>query len=337
MTNTTTSYYDLNIEESWIDYLRSRLPYSFMHVSEAEPQGRTKRFRLSEPVLLTGLKAAERHNFWKRGNVYYMTGKLMDYYSMSQVTWNYRLLEVIQLRTRDVRAQRWPTDAFTFYNSMQMEKVWEFVQDNHLDRERVMMTNIILSAELCLKATMTHATFSETGCFNFSAGHNIVKLFEGLPDSLRDEIMEESKVFAKEYLRFRTQIEEEIRTIFGRRPSNPPLGQMAEQEAEAEWNKIAETIRLSPYTAFVNSNDPGTSEEQLSEDWLKEALERIGMIEDADDISQYFRYAPQKDKDDLPVDLITWVLLLGRFLYEHLFPVPSSGNAARSGFPLRSS
>ena len=72
-----------------------------------------------------------------------------------------------------------------------------------MDRERVMMTNIILSAELCLKATMTHATFSETGCFNFSAGHNIVKLFEGLPDSLRDEIMEESKVFAKEYLRFR--------------------------------------------------------------------------------------------------------------------------------------
>ena len=337
MADTTPSYYDLKIEDSWIDYLRTRLPYSFMHVSEKRPKGEPRHFRLSEPVLLTGMKAAERHNFWKRGNVYYMTGKLMDYYSMSQVGWTYRLLEVKQLLTRDAIARfGWPTDAFTFYNSMQMEKVWDFVQDNHLDRERVMMTNIILSAELCLKATMTHATFSETGCFKFSAGHDVVKLFEGLPDSLRDEILAESKVFAKEYLGFRTQIEEEILGIHGHRLSQPQFVFPAEQEAEAEWNQIAERIRQNSYTAFVNSNDPGKTDKQLHEDWLKEALERIGMIEDPHDISQYFRYAPQKDKDDLPVDLISCVLLLGRFLYEHLFPVPSSGNAPLSGFPLRS-
>ena len=200
-----------------------------------------------------------------------------------------------------------------------------------------MMTNIILSTELCLKATMTHATFSETGYFKFSTGHDIVKLFEGLPDSLRDEIMQQSKIFATEYLGFRTRIEEESLAIHGRRLSHQQLGLITNQETEAEWNQIAETIRQSPYTAFVNSNDPGKSEKQLHEDWLKEALEGIAMIKDFQDISQYFRYAPEQDKDDLPVKPITWVLLLGRFLYEHLFPVPPSQDVPFSGFPFRSS
>ena len=131
-----------------------------------------------------------------------------------------------------------------------MEKVWGFVQDNHLDRERVMMTNVILSAELCLKAIMTHATFKETGYFKFSGGHDVVKLFEDLPDTLRDGITTESNVFAKEYVAFRTQIEEEIKEISDRRFSQ------TKQEVHAEWDQIAERIRESPYTAFVNSNDP---------------------------------------------------------------------------------
>ena len=336
MTDTSSNYYDLNIEDSWMEYLRTRLPYSFNHI-EKKGRGRSTHFVLSEPVLLTGREPAEHHNFWKRGNVYYMTGKLMDYYSMSQVGWLYRLLEAERLLTHGARVRLpWPTDAFTFYNSLQMEKVWSFAQDNNLDRERVMMTNIILSAELCLKATMTHATYSEKGRFEFGAGHNIGKLFEDLPPSLQDAIEVESKVFAKEYLGFRARVEEEIRGILDRRLSPPESGPIAKREAEEEWNRIAERIGQSSYTAFVNSNDPGKRKEQLHEDWFKEALEGIAMVEDFHDISQYFRYAPQKDKDDLPVDLITWVLLLGRFLYEHLFPVPSLGDAPRSGLPLRS-
>ena len=100
MTDTTPSYNELKPEDSWIDYLRTRLPYSFMQISEEKPRRNPKHFQLAEPVLLTGTEAAERHNFWKRGNVYYMTGKLMDYYSMSQVTRGYRHL-VLQRRVRE--------------------------------------------------------------------------------------------------------------------------------------------------------------------------------------------------------------------------------------------
>ena len=337
MTDTTPGYVDLEIADSWVNYLRTRLPYSFMEINEEREHGRLKNFQLSNPVLLTGMKAAERHNFWKRGNVYYMTGKLLDFYSISQVGRMYRLQEVLQLLTRapTIRAG-WPTDVFAFYNSIQMEKVWGFVQDNHLDRERVMMTNVILATEMCLKAVMTHATYKETGSFQFSAGHDVVKLFVGLPDSLQEEVVTESKVFARDYLAFRTQVEDDIKEIVGRRSSRI-MEVPTEQQARTEWVQITDRIRESNYTAFVNSNDPGTSENQLHDDWFKEALDRIRMLEDPHDISQYFRYAPQTDRDELPTDLITQVLLLGRFLYEHLFPVPPGPDLLPlSGFPLGS-
>ena len=70
---TDLSYYDLRVEKTWLDYLRTRLPYSFNRVEE-KGSGQSRHFVLSEPVLLTGFNAGERHNFWRRGNIYYMSG-----------------------------------------------------------------------------------------------------------------------------------------------------------------------------------------------------------------------------------------------------------------------
>ena len=211
-----------------------------------------------------------------------------------------------------------------------MEKVWGFAQDNHLDRERAMMTSVTQAVELCLKAIMSHATFREASCFRFNAGHEIAKLYEDLPDSLRDEIAAESKVFAREYLAFRRQVEADIKSIMALR-SQPQTF----QQTETDWDQMAKRIRESNYTAFVNSNDPGGVDEHLHEGWFEEALDQVRLIEEPGDISQYFRYAPQEDRDELPTGLIDGVLLLGRFMYEHLFPVQSSRNIPLSGFPLR--
>lgn len=329
-------YHNLEIEDSWTEYLRTRLPYCFMEISQVPPQGRPEHFELSGPEPLTGFQATERHNFWTRGNIYYMAGKLLDYYSMSQAGRHYRMQEAMKLWTGDHIARfSWPLDAFTFYNSIQMEKVWGFVQENHRDRERVMMTNVLLAVELCLKAVMTHANFNVSGSFKFSAGHDIVKLFKGLPDSLRDEIETESKVFAEEYASFRNDVETDVRKILDQSGAPQHLNQgPTEREAKAEWEKITDRIKTSSYTAFVNSNDPGT---KMSEDWFEEALHQVRSVGDFHDISQYFRYAPQQDRDELPTDLIEHVLLLGRFLYEHLFPVPPPENHLPiSGFPVGS-
>lgn len=333
---TDPSYYGLRNEETWMDYLRTRLPYSFNRVEE-NGSGASRHFVLSEPVLLTGFNAAERHNFWRRGNIYYMSGKLLDYYSMSQIGESYRMAEVVQLLTDSgISSYIWPSNAFAFYNSMQMEKVWEFAQANNLDRERVMMTNIVLAMELCLKAVSTHATFQQMGTFRFNAGHDVAKLYAALPDSLRDEIAAESEVFAKEYVAFRAKLEADIQRIFDRRTSPPHAHPIRKEHAEAEWNELARKIKESPYTAFVNSNDPGVGDKYLHKGWFEEALNQVKLIEEPGDISQYFRYAPHEDKDELPTDLIHWILLLGRFMYEHLFPVPPLDNGGpRSGFPIR--
>ena len=260
-----------------------------------------------------------------------MSGKLLDYYSMSDAGKYYRMVEAIRLLTdtTGVLGHIWPTNIFAFYNSMQLEKVWGFAQDNHLDRERMMMTSVTQAVELCLKAIMTHATFRETSCFKFNAGHEIAKLYEDLPDQLRDEIAAESKVFAKDYLAFRREVEADIQRIMTLR-SQPQTF----QQAKADWNQMAKRIRESNYTAFVNSNDPGATDKQLHEDWFEEALNHTKQIEGFRDIIEYLRYAPLRDKDQLPIPLINSVLLLGRFMYEYLFPVQPSGDIPLSGFPL---
>ena len=333
MSETNLNYHDLAKEGSWVEYLRARLPYFFLEISEERPQAGTRHYLLADPVLLTGMKAPERHNFWQRGNAYYMYGKLLDFYSMPQVSKGYRMAEVLQLLTNGRMAHfTWPTDAFTFYNSIQMEKVLGFLLPNHLDRERVMMNNVTMGIELGLKAVMTHANYRESGSFTFSRGHDVAKLFADLPDSLQQEIEAESKVFALEYPAFRNQVEAEIREIHARLAAGT-LEVPTEQQAKEEWEQITDRIRESPYTAFVNSNDPGT---KIPEDWFEESLKRIEMVTDYNDISLYFRYAPMKDKDELPTDLIAHVLLLGQFLFEHLFPVPPDPNfLPHSQFPQR--
>ena len=332
MSDSTPSYTDLSIEDSWIQYLRARLPYSFSRISARK--GAPRQFTLYEPILLTGTLSATHHNYWRRGHVHYVSGKLLDYYSMPDVGQRYRTLEVKRLMTEPDTRYGWCLDAFAFYNSMQLEKVWGLAQSNHLDRERVMMTSVSQAVELCLKAITSHASFRGSNCFKFNAGHDIAKLYRELPDPLQDEIAAESKVFAKEYVAFRTQVEADLQRISGH-PSQPPTHPDATQQAKADWEQMARRIRKSNYTAFVNSNDPGATDKQLHEGWFEEALNHPREIQGFPNIIEYLRYAPRNNEDELPIPLVNSVLLLGRFMYEHLFPVPLSDDKPHSGFPIR--
>lgn len=327
---TKEAYGALEAESGWIDYLRTRLPYSFKRI-ESEGRGQGRRFLLSEPALLSESNtAATYHNFWRRGNVSYMAGRLLDFFPLSSIMQGYGTLEEQRRLSGDTTSSYvWPSNPFDFYNSMQVEKVWRFAQENHLDRERVSMLNVTQAVELCLKAVMTHANYRERQVFRFDAGHDITTLFAGLPPSLQDEVRSQSSIFAKEYLEFRTRIESDFQKLRAW-PVGSPVDPAVAQQRVHEWDRIAKRIGESSYTAFVNSNDPGATEEFLHTDWLDEAMERIKQEEDLGGISEYFRYAPRADQDELPVDLIHWMLVLGRFLYEHLFPVPPSSTS-----PLR--
>ena len=69
VTGEVMDYSDLPREDTWVEYLRTRLPYSFSEIHEQNGQ-----YMLSEPLLST--RQAKYHNFWKRGYVFYAVGKL---------------------------------------------------------------------------------------------------------------------------------------------------------------------------------------------------------------------------------------------------------------------
>ena len=251
-----------------------------------------------------------------------MVGKLIDCHSMAQIWQHYRMKTgLLRLKYPGDSLGSTAFDGFSFYNSMQLEKIWGFALDNHLDRERVMMTNITQSLELCLKAMITHANHLQAGRFEFPSGHTISDLYEELPAPLRDEITHESRVFADSYAAYRSQIESKVRAILDQHTEALLNAQVVRDERN-RWESIAADLNNSDYTAFLNSNDPGMNLDERRDVWLSDALGRIDDAHGLGDAMQYYRYAPARDIDELPIHPINSALLLGRFFYEHLFPMP---------------
>ena len=311
------NYFDLAFEESWIDDIRARLPYSFARIEDKRGCNR-RYYLLSEPTVEEGSISAKHHNFWKRGVVFYMTGKLIDLHSMSSLWKTHRDLKTNRLWNEVLGASPelptiFPQDS---YNAMQAEKVWRYVESNVLDRERVLITNVFQAVELCLKAVMAHARFRECNEFTFDYGHDITKLYEGLPDELQEEIVLESTTFARDYRAFRDQVEADIKTLHNRWWQNPVRRYGDQPGSTDDWAHIAERIHGSNYTSFTNANDPIPYE-----GWFEDTLNLMKKTRGVGG-GVYPRYAPLEDMDELPTDLIHGGLLLGRFMYEHLFPVP---------------
>ena len=141
----------------------------------------------------------------------------------------------------------------------------------------------------------------------------------------------ESKVFAQAYSEFRIEVMGDIETRkdaryperFKSRASNL-AGIRQDQE---DWKRIARRIEDSSYTVFLDNTDPGRSSEYTQEDWFDKAM---GAIQD----SMYHRYSPEEGEDPYPTGPIHSGLMLGRFLYEHLFPVSLDAGWSELRFTL---
>ena len=277
---------------------------------------------MSDPFLPSDRSPAEFHNYWRRGNVFYMAGKLLDFYNHSEIWRFYRLQEELRLMTgRSTLSSTFPIlPAHSLFNSMQLTKIWRFAQDNHLDRERVIMTDVTMASELCLKAIATHAKFREGQGFRFDANHDLATLFGSLPNSLKEEVLEESIRFAETYAQFVDQIRSRIDALASL-PMRASVDPSSSSSAIAVWKELAQLISQSHYTVLLHSNDPGSSGTPVDKEWFTVALGEMTKLNEVGGMSEYFRYAPASNKDELPVSLIQWGLMLGRFFYEHLFPV----------------
>jgi len=111
-------YSALQSEDTWVEYLRTRLPYSFREIRKQNNQ-----YVLSGPMLAT-TGWAEYHNFWKRGYVYYAVGKLVDIQKLSLYWREYHNVHTDQLRNEHSgtidRLSKWPYDVL---NALQLEKI----------------------------------------------------------------------------------------------------------------------------------------------------------------------------------------------------------------------
>ena len=314
-------YTTLPIEDGWVDYLRTRLPYSFKRIQEIQtPRG----YQLDEPFLIASTPfSSTYHNYWKRGIIFYLMGKIGDCHSLSRVGAQVRthIKEPAYSQTFGLLVPQLLPFSHDIWNTLQVTKMWEQAGGDILERERVAMSNVSLAIELCLKAVTAHARYRESGTFTFDFTHDINRLFDRLPPSLQGEMLEESVKFAVEYNTYYQEIRAKVENMHGGHMNSiyltrdPALWEAARQR----WVQLLQQTDDSPYTVYSNTPDP-TVAPSATATWFTDALACLKSIEGMDK-GTYFRYAPFHDVDELPTDAIYYVLLLGRFLYEYLFPM----------------
>ena len=310
MSENTLDYANLVVEDTWVAYFRTRLPYSFRDVRKVN-----HRYILSGPQLST--QWAEFHNFWQRGSVYYAAGKLVDIHGLHDYWREYsNRYDPIVLKHPGLIPLHMRRPAQQVVNALQLEKLWTVAGYDHLDRERVTMTNISQAIEYCLKALQTHAEHHRTGVFAFIEGHDLKALYNFLPADLRRELHLESVTFAGQYRSCRQILEEIVAQL--------DKDFLVEPDP-AIWSALRDRISTTTYTCFIGANDPPSVESLgcTPETWLDIAIDSIGQ-------STYHRYSPFQGKDTYPTTPIHRGLMLGRFFYEHLFPVPEPNKTEKS-------
>ena len=158
-------------------------------------------------------------------------------------------------------------------------------------------------------------TTSDTEAFACAAGHDLKVLYDSLPIDLRHELHCESVEFADKFRDF-TEVIKDAVSRFSRSPFAPPDPDI--------WKRLKDHIDEFPYSSFVNVNDPASVEALgcTPENWFETAIDSIEGI-------TYHRYSPFQGKDEYPTTPIHRGLMLGRFVYEHLFPVPDPNTASR--------
>ncbi len=299
-------YLDLPEADTWIDYLRTRLPYSFGQIEGQQKQGR-RFYVLRDPNPSYHMNPSY-YNLWLRGVTSYFAGLLLDRYGVADQWQKEIFMATHGLLDDEQYPGRWTslTNPKLFHDVLQLDKLFRFAKMNPIDRERVLMTNVMQALEFGLKALQAHASYRECETFRFDSGHNVLVLFEALPTDLQKEIEVESARFGKEYLAYRSGLEKLIE-------KNGPS--LKTDKVRVDWSGVRQFISDYSYTMFLDGTDPSVARGFQQENWLRQALE------DCEDID-YFRYSSNSAHDPLPVPSISAGLRMGRFFYEHLFPPP---------------
>ena len=316
---TTEDYLQLpdSCDIPWIHWLRPRLRYSFRCCAEKQQE-----YTLSEPFIDSVF--GEHHNLYLKGRGFYAAGGILDRQYLDKLMGEYRRVsahdksrsEVRSLSSESSNRHHW----WNNHAAMEISKLYDALTSGFVDRDRFPTSNIYLGVEMCLKAICTHASFREHGTWKFPKTHDMMQLWNRLPQGLQDDLMQDSVDFKKKYSAYRDTVGGILKSATRQAIGTISMTNWKSDAYVQHDQKLAHACSKKPYSLFFNDNDQ-LNVEELSDGWL---LESMGDIRDLnyhrygeDDISTY---------DPLPRGIVNLTHCLGKLFYEHLFPGKTHGD-----------
>lgn len=307
-------------QDGWVQFLRDRICFSFQTIKRLG--GNTKEgtaYELSKPILDINFKRPnpfnESHNFWLRGLAFYAAGKIIGADEVAGIMNQFRIAQVMAR----INAQPLPSETNGVWNSIQIERMFRLLNINRLDSERAMTAHFMQALEFIIKAALTHCNYYHNKMFYFQDGHELIYLYDALPDSCRCEIERAANEFFDDFEIDRTKAMDSARRAFGPDgfESSPNDGDDVGSiiHRAHEFNDL---MAGRKYLDMWSENAP--HRQGKLEDWVRESLRMSGNL-------MSHRYGPTPRRNEGPIsatdpystDAVGAAETVARFFLEYLF------------------
>ena len=294
----------------WLTFTREHIATSYKKLDQQKNCG-----VFSEPVgdVDDSFFGNTYINFHDLGATFYTAAKLLDDYRLIEIMDKYRFnCEVTDRFTYDklgdIQLQFAPTkdQREDLIAAVQYEHLLRLFNQRRVNAERFITTNMRHATELCLKALAAVANNRLDKRYTFPWTHSLIAIYEKLPKDLRREIEAELPKFADAYAKQAQEM-----TAMRRQICEGGTLVSISKSREFVINHVVALLNNNSYTSFEN-NEPDSL--NVDGQWLVEALRKGPSFDD-------HRYGPKQGPDEYPSVWVNNALILGRFFYEHLFPV----------------
>lgn len=312
-------------QDGWVPFLQDRICFSFKTIERFDAKGKGAPARhgpsntnmsrsgyvLSEPTLDTKLEALnpldDWHNFWRRGLAFYAAGKIIDANEVASMMNQFRFAQV----TAETNAHPFLWGAKDMWDSMQIERMFRLLSINRLDSERAMTAHFMQALEFIIKAALAHCNYHYTKMFYFQDGHNLVFLYDALPDCCRCEVERAANDFFDDF--------EADRKTFGSFMQS--FGSNDGDDVGANIRSYKGLDGLMAQRKYLDmSNEGAPHREHKLENWVRDSLCTSGnLVRHRYGRSPSPNKGPKPARDSYSTNAVYAARSVARFFLEYLF------------------
>lgn len=302
----------------WLPYTRKHINTSYGKVREVT----RKRGEFLRPIPLStaprgGMFGSRWVNFYELGTTFYSAAKLLDDYGLIGFMEAQRHVYANTNQIAFSLMGNPPympgmSNAHLLISSVQNERLLNIFNQDRLNAERFVTTNLRHAIELCLKALAATANRRIGKGRTFLRGHKLDIIYNDLPKGLREEIGIELPKFASAYAQHVNDITKASKTLRQSSPQAKALLDVWDEKTRA-LNQVITDLNAGGYivpSSNLEGWDPSAGTEQL-----------IRALKDGPSFDEH-RYGPEIGPDEYSTQWVANALITGQFFYEHLFPVP---------------